>query len=137
MAKHISDATYAHASFVVSELDAAVRFLKSALAYQLTFGPVEIGGEMARLTSSLVAPCHLVQLTRAGSGTIELIEGNASSAAGPSPHLSFEVEDLTAAIAAAERNGAAPMGQVTQFSEGRAVYMRAPGGLVIELEELT
>jgi len=46
------------------------------------------------------------------------------------------VASLDEAIAAAERHGATKVGEVVGYPDGRAVYLRVPGGSVLELEEV-
>ena len=46
------------------------------------------------------------------------------------------VPALDAARAEMERLGARAIGEETDFAEGRALYLREPGGAVIEIEEL-
>ena len=49
--------------------------------------------------------------------------------------MAFAVEDLEAALAAVEALGAARLGGITEFSEGRSVYCREPAGSFFEMEE--
>jgi len=50
-------------------------------------------------------------------------------------HVCFVVHDLDVALARVERLGATRLGVVTRFPEGRSVYVREPGGSVLELDE--
>ena len=126
-----------HASFVVDDLDGSSAFLSGLFGFRASFGPVDLGDAFARLSGHGGA-ARLVQLGREGAPeTVELIEvRGAPTTAFPSAHLSLSVSGLDNALAAATGAGAASMGEAATFSEGRAAYVRAPGGLVIELEEL-
>lgn len=126
-----------HVSLVVSDLDRAARFLGEVFGFRAAFGPVELGCAFARLAGA-GGPARLVQLTREGHPeTVELIacEG-VEPPAPPVAHLSLAVPDLEAALGAALAAGARRLGEIVAFAEGRAAYVRAPGGAVLELEEL-
>lgn len=130
----------AHSSILVDDLDAASGFLTAVMGFRVIFGPVGIGAQMAALVG---APCGDTRLIQLGDGAaiLELIAcpGVEGSAAGrpPRAHAAFVVPDLDAAIARAVAAGARPMGAIVAFAEGRAAYLVAPGGLAVELEELT
>jgi catechol 2,3-dioxygenase-like lactoylglutathione lyase family enzyme len=147
MSRQIAEARLDHASFTVDDIDAAAWFLETALGFRPAFGPVEISAEFARMTGGDRGATRLMQLwDPAGSHRIELICcAEASAPAGEAPamrarppfaHVAFTVPDLAAATERATAAGAVPLGEITEFSEGRASYLRAPGGLVVELEEL-
>jgi hypothetical protein len=46
------------------------------------------------------------------------------------------VVDLDAGLAKARRHGATPVGEVVTYPDGRSIYLREPGGSVLELEEV-
>ena len=130
---------FAHTSMMVDDLALAAGFITDALGFKAAFGPVEIGAELTALTGTPCGQTLLMQFTHPKDGvTVELLSSAnvAGAARPPLAHIAFIVPALDAAIANACAAGAVQLGQITAFSEGRAVYLRAPGGLVIEIEEL-
>ena len=89
--------------------------------------------------------CDLAQLRLPGASVLlELIafrdvpagrEDQAPVRAGHG-HVCVGVADLAASLARALKHGAAQVGQVVAYPEGQSVYLREPGGSVLELEEL-
>ena len=131
----------AHASMMVDDLALSAGFMTAALGFQTAFGPVEIGAEFTAMTGTPCGKTLLMQFTHPQDGlTVELVScvgvPGAGAAMPPLAHIAFTVPDLNLAIADACAAGALQLGRVTGFSEGRSVYLRAPGGGVIELEEL-
>lgn len=134
-----------HASLAVSDLDAAGAFLSAALGFRHDFVASDLTDEVARLTRRPGLAVRLARLSRPGCGCpIELIEFReggspppdaVSDGGPPRAHLAFAAADLKAAMAALCAAGAEPLGAVVAFPEGRCVYLRAPGGIVVELEE--
>ena len=126
-----------HVSLVVSDLERSAGFLGELLGFRASFGPVDPGDAFARLTG-VEGPARLVQLTREGHPeTVELIACDGlEPRSSPMAHLSVAVPDLEAALASARAAGARAMGKTVAFAEGRAAYVREPGGAVLELEEL-
>jgi catechol 2,3-dioxygenase-like lactoylglutathione lyase family enzyme len=133
-----------HASLSVADIDHAQRFFTEALGFALDFRADALTDEVARLTGRPGLTVRIVQLSRPSDGCrLELIEfrdaGRVPSAGdGPVPlaHVAFAVADLDAEITRLSAAGAAAMGAVVAFPEGRCVYLRTPGGAIIELEEL-
>jgi predicted enzyme related to lactoylglutathione lyase len=135
--------TWDHTSLAVTNVDDAVAFYRSAFGYEAIF--VERG--MSAQAESIVGlpglRCDLAQLrSPISTHTLELIafrlpEG--SEHRGPimpgKAHVAFVVTDLNRAIEKACSLGAAQLGMITQFDEGRAVYMTEPSGTVFELFE--
>ena len=50
-------------------------------------------------------------------------------------HSAYQVVDLDASVASLVASGGSLVGEIVEFSEGRAVYCWSPVGTVIELEE--
>jgi len=135
----------AHASLAVDDLDRAIAFYRAAFdaeALLVDHGMTEL---IARTVGVAGAGADLAQLRLPGTEqTIELIafrgvpagrEDDAPTRVGHG-HVCFEVDDLDAALAHVEALGAAAIGEVVRFPEGRAVYVREPAGSVFELEEV-
>ncbi|MCL4186469.1 MAG: VOC family protein [Rhodobacteraceae bacterium] len=137
-----------HASVAVDDLDAASAFLAGALGFRVDFVADDLTDEVARLTTRAGLTVRLAQLSRHGEACrVELIEfrdpgrGGAvppTPADGPVPlaHLAVAAADLDAGMRRLAAAGAVPLGEVVVFPEGRCIYLRGPGGVVIELEEV-
>ena len=101
--------------------------------------------QIRAITGDTQLSCDLVQLEPAKSGgpVVELIAfrpNPAGSAFRPGQgaggaHLAYCVDALEPAVADAVAFGATLIGAVTDFSDCQAVYLAAPGGLLIELEQ--
>lgn len=135
-------ATLLHVSLAVSDLPAAAAFFRDVLGYATAFEAQGLSHQIARMTGETGLVCDLMQLTRPGEGVVlELVAFRPSpvSASGsrvPAAHVAFAVKDLNRALERAMGAGARLLGEVVEFSEGRAAYLEVPGGAVIELEEL-
>ncbi|MFQ6550339.1 VOC family protein [Aestuariibius sp. 2305UL40-4] len=137
----VKNAAILHFSVCVDDLDRSVAFYGAAFGFAPTLLGTDLGDAFARMVGSSRVSARLAQLTHGTRHEVlELIaiEGQPGAAAGPTPlaHVAFQVPNLTKAIASAEAEGAAPLGEVVTFAEGRSVYCREPGGSVFELEEL-
>ena len=83
-----------------------------------------------------------------GDGQIELVkfqspshQGDDRHAPANAPgirHLSFEIEDLDAVLAALQARGAELVGEVLRYGDTyRLCYLRGPAGIIVELAERT
>lgn len=134
------DAAWHHTSLAVRDVAASATFFEAAFGFETTFDAPGMGDQIACMTGRPGLGCHLRQMTRPGLGhVLELIAFTEDPAGGgpPPAHVSMIVPSLDAARAEMERLGAEALGEETAFAEGRALYMREPGGAVIEIEELT
>ena len=133
-----------HTSVVVDDIDQAVAFYDSQLGFDVT---LETRG-MAELIQQMLGvagiTCDLVQGSSPLSPHIlELIafhnipeHADSRLPIWPgSSHLAFVVPDLPAAVRSLITAGGRPVGQVTEFPEGPAVYCWTPGGAVLEFEQ--
>jgi len=130
-----------HFSAVVDDLDRTVAFYRDAFGFAPALPPTDLGDAFARMIGVAGVSARLTQLTHPDRPeTLEFVAcpGRPGAAAGEVPlaHIAFSVPDLDAAIAQARAAGATVMGEIATFAEGRSVYCRAPGGSVLELEEL-
>ncbi|MBB2161775.1 VOC family protein [Gluconacetobacter sacchari] len=127
-----------HASIAVDDIEAAQTFLCAMFGLTPLLDRIDITDAFTRMTGHAVDRCLLSQL--AGPEipvALELIEaGRLPRASFPHAHFSFSVPQLDDAMARAFRLGARARGVITQFDEGRSVYLSIPGGMTIELEEL-
>ena len=137
-----------HTSLAVRDLDVATAFYRDAFGYELLFRERGMSRQIASMTGIDGLTCDLAQLRSARSDhLLELIAFHPPPpGAAPQPegaplrpgaaHVAFAVEDLDAALASVEALGAARLGRITEFSEGRSVYCREPAGSFFEMEEL-
>ena len=134
-----------HTALAVTNLDRAIAFYHKAFGYEVFLGPERGMSEQIASVAGLPSlECDLAQLRSAISGhVLELLAFRnvplGSEEHGPtrpgSGHVSFVVDDLETALAAVERLGGSPLGEVTCFPDGRRVYCRDPSGTAIELAE--
>lgn len=130
-----------HFSATVDDLDRTLAFYGSAFGFAVSLPPTDIGDALARMTGQDGVVARLAQMTHPDRAeTLEFIavrnRRGAAADAVPLAHLAFRVPDLPVAAADAETAGAAVLGEIVTFAEGRSVYCREPGGSVFELEEL-
>jgi predicted enzyme related to lactoylglutathione lyase len=131
-----------HSSLAVDDLDRSVAFYEAAFGYNVTFAERGMTRLIEQISGIPGLECDLAQLRRRGSEhVLELIAFRHPAAeAGsrgrpPAGHVAFCVTDLERALGAVEELGAARLGEVTTFPDGRSVYCREPGGSVFELTE--
>jgi catechol 2,3-dioxygenase-like lactoylglutathione lyase family enzyme len=133
-----------HVSLAVRDLERSVAFYRAVVGAEPVF---EARGmtDLIRATTGLPGiASDLVQLRLPDSDVrLELIafrdvppgrEDDAPVRAGHG-HVCFGVAALDAALVDAERHGAERVGEVVDYPDGRSVYLREPGGSVLELEE--
>lgn len=132
-----------HTSLAVADLDRAVAFYSAAFDYALLFTERGMATQIARMTGVRGLVCDLAQLRSPASGhVLELIAFKGVGAGEAKPlqpgaaHIAFHVDDLAAALAKVTQLGAVPLGEITDFDEGRSVYCREPSGSFFELEQL-
>jgi catechol 2,3-dioxygenase-like lactoylglutathione lyase family enzyme len=134
-----------HASLAVTDIDDSLRFYRQAFAAEITFEARGMTDLIRRTTGLPDVTCDLAQLRFAARGSLlELIafrdvpagsEDLAPVRAGHG-HVCIGVADFDATLALARSCGARPLGEVVLYPEGRSVYLREPGGSVVELEEV-
>lgn len=133
-----------HSGLVVSQLDAAIAFYRESLGYEVEFLVRDMDEQFRRTVGVAGVVCDLAQLIAPMSTTrLELIEVR-EVPTGLSPalpvhvgvgHGAYQVVDLDASIAGLIAAGGSLVGEIVDFSEGRAVYCWSPAGTVVELEE--
>ncbi len=130
-----------HSSLTVDALDEAVGFYTGCLGYEVLFVAREIIAEADSILGVTGASADVAQLRLPGSQhTLELIEFRGvppgHRPAGPGQaHVAYRTSDFDGALERALSAGARMLGEVTLFGDERAVYLHAPGGTVIELED--
>lgn len=132
-----------HTSLTVTDLDEAIAFYRSAFGYEIVFAEREMSAQIERIVGLPGLRCDLAQLRLPRSThTLELIAFRWPEGATPrapiepgQAHVALRVLDLERAVGSASALGAAQLGTVVQFDEGRSVYMTEPSGTVFELCE--
>lgn len=133
-----------HAGVVVADLDRAVAFYRDALGFEVDFLVRDMDDQFRRTVGVDGVMCDLAQVRSPLSDTrLELVEVR-DLPDGLDPRLpvhvgvghgAYQVRDLEASIAGLVDAGGSLLGEIVEFSEGRAVYCWSPAGTVVELEE--
>lgn len=139
------DSQMLHASLAVRDLDRSLAFYQSLFGGTVVLHVRGMDDLIRRTTGLPNVVCDLAQLRLPGTGVLlELIafrdipagrEDDAPVRAGHG-HVCLGVADLDASLARAQRHGATHVGEVVTYPDGRSVYLREPGGSVLELEEI-
>ena len=134
-----------HASLAVTDLDSSLAFYQAAFGARVVLLERGMSDMIERTTGMPGVTCDIAQLSfPGGSALLELIafHGVPAGRANHAPvrpghgHVCLGVTDFEDAVARAQRHGAALIGEIVAYPEGRAVYLRAPGSSVLELEEV-
>lgn len=134
-----------HTSIVVDDVEASAAFLRDCFGFDVTFRAEAMTGQIQSMLGLPGISCDLVQgVTPQSDHLLEFIAFRDVPAGCDERlpvrpgqgHLAYVVSDLDAGIAAVRRCGGEPVGAVTEFAEGPAVYCFMPGGGVLELEQL-
>lgn len=133
-----------HAGLVVDDLDTAITYHRDVLGFEVEFEVRGMAEQFARTVGVSGVSCDLAQLIAPLSPVrLELIrvwdvpvglDASLPVHVGIG-HAAFKVRDLEASLAAVVAAGGRPLGEIVEFSEGRAVYCATPAGTVLELEE--
>jgi catechol 2,3-dioxygenase-like lactoylglutathione lyase family enzyme len=141
--------TLHHAGITVGDMDRALAFWRDALGMEVVVEQHAEGGYFGEVIGESGARCHVVQLAFPGGGArLELFAFEQPFAiAGPGPrrpvetgfaHVCARCADLDDLLARLERAGGRRIGDPVDVTRGantgaRAVYVRDPDGLVVEL----
>jgi catechol 2,3-dioxygenase-like lactoylglutathione lyase family enzyme len=134
-----------HASLAVTDLDRSLAFYQAVFGARIVLLERGMSDLIARTAGLPGLTCDLAQLSIGdGDALLELIafHGVPAGREDGAPvrpghgHVCIGVTNLDDAIAVAEEHGATRIGEIVAYPEGRAVYLRAPGGSVLELEEV-
>ncbi|MCC5983038.1 MAG: VOC family protein [Rhodobacteraceae bacterium] len=133
-----------HASLAVTDLDSAIAFFCNGLGFKVTFVERDMSHQIASVLGVPGATCDLAQLVLPGQfPKLELIAFRAGderarplrpSAPGMG-HVALRATDFDQRLQHLIEIGARPVGQVTDFSDGRSVYLATSFGAFLELEE--
>lgn len=133
-----------HFSLAVSDLEEAIAFFSRGFGFEVHFVEWRMTHQIASMLGLEGASCDLAQLTLGDGGPkLELIafRHDAIGVAASHPmtpgmgHIALKADDFEATLERLEQLGAEPLGNVTDFSAGRSVYLRTPFNAFLELEE--
>jgi catechol 2,3-dioxygenase-like lactoylglutathione lyase family enzyme len=138
----------AHTGITVSDLDRSIAFFRDALGLPVT-EKIHCTGEMFEQVTGVPGCVIDVVYVSLPNHTLELLcysspQDRTSSALRPCDnghlHLSFNVDDIDAVIAAGRKFGFAPVNPVQTVRGGdhagmRVIYTKGPDNLIIELME--
>jgi catechol 2,3-dioxygenase-like lactoylglutathione lyase family enzyme len=145
-ADHRATTVVAHVGLAVDDLKRSVEFYASSFGARVVLNAPAMRDLIRRTTGLPEVTCDLAQLELVpGATLLELIEfrdvppGRLDQApVRPGHgHVCLVTADFDDTMARCVGLGAAVIGEVVEYPEGRAVYLREPGGSVLELEELT
>lgn len=134
-----------HFSLAVSDLEAAIGFFSQGFGFEVHFVERGMTRQIASMLGLEGASCDLAQLTlNGGVPKLELIafrhEGIGKASSHPMTpgmgHVALKTADFEATLARLKALGAEAVGDITDFSEGRSIYLRTPFHAFIELEEV-
>lgn len=137
-----------HTSFTVSNLDRTVGFFRDCLGFELVSKAPRDPALVSRITGVEGADT-MIAFLKAPGHTLELIEYRAPATKGAVTarpcdtgfaHVAFNVDDVAAAVAAAERYGVKPIAPPVTIDQGpnkgrKVVYLRDWDGVTIEFIE--
>lgn len=144
MTNRLAAWSWHHTGLVVDDLDTALAFYREAFGFEVVFEARGMTDLIQQIVGAEGLECDLAQLRSRLSGQVlELLafRGVPDDVDADLPvvpgraHVAFKVVDLDAALAELDGRGAATLGAVTHFPEGRAVYCRERSGTVFELQE--
>jgi catechol 2,3-dioxygenase-like lactoylglutathione lyase family enzyme len=134
-----------HTSFTVSSLDRSVAFFRDCLGFQVVSRAPRDPAIIRQVTGVAGADMEIAYLRGPGHA-LELIEYKAPADKGRVQarpcdtgfaHVAFDVDDVDAAVAAAEKHGVRPINPPVAINAGpnkgrKVVYLRDWDGVTIE-----
>lgn len=135
-----------HTGFVVSDLDASVRFYQDAVGLTLIGRRDRDGGPISQILGYEATHIKIAEFHLGGGHQLELIEYENPRGADAhiyerngfgASHIAFQVEDVFAAHARLAANGAQPLNPPIEIVPGKkGCYLQDPDGNWVELLEL-
>lgn len=135
-----------HASLAVDDVDRSMAFYAAVFGTRVALDARGMTDLIRRTISLPDVSCDLAQLQFGDDGALlELIAFHdvpqGSEDAAPvrvgHGHVCLGVTDFDRVLSDAQAKGAALVGEVVMYPEGRSVYLREPGGSVLELEDVS
>ena len=137
-----------HTSFTVSNLDRTLAFFRECLGFELVSKAPRDPALVSRITG-VEGAATMIAFLKAPGHTLELIEYRAPATKGTVSarpcdtgfaHVAFNVDDVVAAVAAAERYDVKPIAPPVTIDQGpnkgrKVVYLRDWDGVTIEFIE--
>ena len=137
-----------HTSFTVADIEAAVAFWRDVMGFRLDDLSSREQPWLGQVVGLPGATCRVAHL-RGHGAHLELIEYDSDwrgeSVFGPAnrpgaAHLAFVVDDIEATVRRITAGGGSKLGEVALCGSGPvadclAVYMKDPGGIIVELVE--
>lgn len=133
-----------HLSLAVADLEAAMAFFSEGFGFRVQFVEWGMTDQIASMLGLAGASCDIAQMALdEGEIKLELIafrheqagRAPAFPAAPGMGHIALKVEDFDECLDKLRRLGAGLLGEITEFSAGRAVYLTTPFGAFLELQE--
>ena len=133
-----------HTGIAVANIDQTLQYYRDLLGFEVVFEARGMDDLISRMTGIQGLSCDLVQTkSPLGGQVLEFIEfrGVPDDLDPRFPlrpgraHTAYLVPDIERAVAETVRAGGVMLGEITEFSEGRAVYCADNNGTVIEWEE--
>jgi catechol 2,3-dioxygenase-like lactoylglutathione lyase family enzyme len=144
--EHMTIQRMDHVGIVVDDLAAATEFFVELGLNLQGEGSVE-GGSVDRVVGLEGVRAELAMVeTPDGHGRLELVKFHAPSGRGGDRHapantpgirhVTFEVDDIDAAVASVRARGRELVGELERYEDSyRLCYVRGPEGIIIELAE--
>ena len=134
-----------HTSFTVEDLDRAIRFFREVLGFEL-LSRAPRGQTLIRQMTALPDADVEIAFVRGPDHTIELVaykapadrrHSEARLCDFGSAHIALDVDDVPAAVAAAETHGFRRVGEIIVIDGGpnrgrQVVYLKGPDGFIVE-----
>jgi len=137
-----------HTSFTVANLDRAVQFWTEGLGFKAASVSERTGDWQGRITGVPGARLKIAHLFGYGHHMefVEYLEAAGSNLAlspnmSGAAHVCLEVSDIEHTVETLRSLGATPQGELIEVDSGpvkgcRAIYLRDPNGIILELEEI-
>jgi catechol 2,3-dioxygenase-like lactoylglutathione lyase family enzyme len=137
-----------HTSFTVANLDRGVQFWTEGLGFKAASVSERTGDWQGRITGVPGAKLKIAHLFGYGHHMefIEYLQAAGSNLAlspnmAGAAHVCLEVTELETTVEMLASLGAKPQGELVEVNSGpvegcRAIYLRDPNGIIIELEEI-
>jgi catechol 2,3-dioxygenase-like lactoylglutathione lyase family enzyme len=137
-----------HTSFTVADIERAVAFWRDVMGFNVADLSMREGEWLGTVVGVPGARCRIAHLH--GHGThlefIQYLVRPGDDVTGPpnrpgTAHVAFVVEDIEAIAQRMLEAGASEQGRITRCTSGaaagcRAVYLKDPNGIIVELVEL-
>jgi catechol 2,3-dioxygenase-like lactoylglutathione lyase family enzyme len=137
-----------HTSFTVADIERAVAFWRDVMGFTVADLSLREGDWLGAVVGVPGARCRIAHLHGHGAHLefIQYLTPAGDDVTGPpnrpgTAHVAFLVEDIEALAARMLEAGASEQGRIARCTSGpaagcRAVYLKDPNGIIVELAEL-